>query len=98
MAGRQARGLGAFVGYSISQICHEIYADMKKRVAYHSWRAKDALAKGGECDLGNCDFPLSAIRHTFATKSPRDDLMTETYSCACPVLTGPVQCESHTHR
>jgi hypothetical protein len=83
MVGQRAHGLGAFVGCSVSQTCHEIcrYGE-KGGVAYHSWRAKDALAKISECDLGNCGFPLSAIRYTFATKSPRDDLMTETYSCA----------------
>ena len=59
------------------------YADSKKSVAYESGRAKDAPAKAGEYDLSNCNFPLSTIRHTLATKSPRDDLMTETYSCTC---------------
>jgi hypothetical protein len=62
------------------------YADSKKSVANESGRAKDAPAKAGEYDLGNCNFPLSTIRHTLATKSPRDDLMTETYSCTCTVF------------
>ena len=57
------------------------YADMRAGGTCETLCAKNALTKVGERDLCNRHFPLPAIRYAFATKSLRDNLVTEAYSC-----------------
>jgi hypothetical protein len=80
MVGLKVHGLDAFVGCSAAALVSK--REDKLNSSYNTGHAKDALAKFGESNPIDRNFPLPPIRYTFTTESSRDDLMTKTYSCS----------------